>query len=458
MNVITSQTAIQPSGENITGVIGSIVDELAKLIIMIETGRRHFVAGLRVANPEPFFVKTMEFCSINMYVNNAKLIVLVPTSVDFNNCIALLIGRVNNILHDLDAAISAVDTMFKEENAFAFTRSEYVRTVDSLIMPKSATNQVMKRVFKVWDGSRSTVLNTAFQWDISKNIQQFPGTSMPNRLHPEAIWFADKTDIYVNLVGASISRFSSHEQLRSISSVLQHFGVKKIIQYQRNRKTFMREDEKQEEFKYPTVTWNGATYSIRITHITNNSSLIDDTCMYINWKPRMSEPADASATHLVPVAMTGNDFFSEFMESKHEFGASVDLCQMCHKRQCDIRMYALSKNTANGLDPFSRGSDEYAVICGKCMCNDPAFIDISQSIKIVAYYPKTQWSDVCEDHGFPRKHALLFESDSFQNTHKMYSRDETLIAFASPVVTLTILQAIEKFMLEVPNGEFLVFN
>ncbi len=279
---------------------------------------------------------------------------------------------------------------------------------------------------------------------------------MPGRLHPEAIWLADKADIYVNLVGASISRFTSHEQLRSVSSVLQHFGVKKIIQYRRNRNTFMREDEKHEEYKYPTVTWNGATDSIRVTHLTNNSPPIDNKCMYINWKPRMSVPTDG--TPPVPITMTGNDFFGEFMEGKHEFGASVDFCQMCRKRQCDTRMYALSKNIANVLDPFSRGNDEYAVICGKCMCNDSAFIDISQSIKIVAYYPKTRWSDVCEDHGFPRKHALLFESDSFQNTHKMYSRDETRIAFGSPVVTLTILRAIEKFMLEVPNGEFLVFN
>jgi hypothetical protein len=448
MNIITPKEILRSSGENTSAVLDGIVDELARLIIMVETGRRHYRGdGERVANPEPFFTKTMDFCSINMYVNKARLIVLAPKEIDFNHCIALLIGRVNNKLHDLDAALGKTDVMFKEENAFASTTAEYVRTVDSLIMPKGTSSQVMKRVFTVGD-ARTTAPNAAFRWEISKRIQQFPGPNMPGYVRPEAIWFADKADIYVNLVGSSISRFSSHEQFRSIDAVLQHFGVKKIIRYKTVRNIFMREDEKQPEVKYDTATWDGSMDHIKVQHA--NIELLADKCMHIKWKSSADTPDAPSSS------MTGNDFFNAFMERSHELGALIDLCQMCNKRQCDRQMYALKKYV--DLVSFGPSPIEYAVICRNCMCNDHAFIDISRTAKIVAYFPKSRWSDVCQDHGYPRAHALLFESDSFRDEHKLYARDEARIAFNSMNVTLATLRAIEKFMLEVPEGEFLVFT
>lgn len=439
MNVITPKEALRSSGENTSEVLDSIVDELARLIIMVETGRRHYGEdGERVANPEPFFTKAMGFCSINLYVNKAKLIVLAPKEIDFNHCIALLIGRVNNKLHDLDAALGKADVMFKEENAFASTTAEYVRTVDSLIMPKGTSSQVMKRVFTVGD-ARTTAPNAAFRWEISKRIQQW---NVAAYIRPEAIWFADKADIYVNLVGAPIGRFSTHEQLRSVDAVLQHFGVKKIICYRTVGNLFMHEDEKKPEVKYGVVTWDGSMDHIKVMHV--NIELLADKCVHIKWKPSPDAPDGLSP---------GNDFFNAFLDNTHELGAPIDLCQMCNKRQCGEQMYALSKSL-NEL-PFGK---RYAVICRNCMCNDHAFIDISRTVKIVAYFPKSRWSDVCQDHGYPRTHALLFESDSFRDEHKLYARDDARIAFNSSAVTLATLRAIEKFMLEVPDGEFLVFS
>lgn len=436
MNVITSASAMLPSGENTKEVISSVVDELAKMIIMVESGLRYFVNGTLVANPEPFFVKQLDYCTININVVSAELLILVPDEVDFSTCVALLIGRVNDRLHDLEAQISGRDMMLKDDNAFSCIREEYTRTVDSLIMPKGVRNQVMKRIFVCGNDIRERMPETAFRWDVRSSIKQF------RAMRPESIWLADKADVYVNLSGAPLCLFTSHEQFSDIQRILDHLGVKKIIKYSRPQGGhFTLSGETKPPSKFYTVSYDSQeTDAIKITKPVDIKSLGSGKFMHLRH--------DENGTPITPQV-----FFDSFMEHKHELGASWNKCQMCFKNYSD-QMYALVKNTASLI--AYRNDQEYAAICQDCMCSDQIFADMSRNTQIMPYTSCIPFSEVCESQGIPKKHALLAESKSFRVSG--YVRDDASMAFGAVNVSLPLIIAIVKFRGGVDGGEFIMFG
>jgi hypothetical protein len=437
MNVITPADKMHPSGSNMKSAIDDVVDELARTIIMIETGRRHFVGTTIVKDPEPMFVKQLGYCTVNMYVRNSNLIILVPYGIDFATCVALLIGRVNDRIHDFEAALRLGDVMIRDDNVFARIDAEYTRTIDSLIMPKGQKNQVMKRIFVLAGSTVERNLEAAFRWDIRNYPDQLSSRQ-------EACWFADKADIYVNFIGAPLDRFTSHAQMSSIRVVLRHLNAKKIIVYRKERSghSFVLENEPEYANRFSVVTYeSNMSDAIRITH--------DDTVVK-HAKKFMHLRRCADAKDDIPGTMSAVDFFDAFMECKHELGARVDVCQMCLKPQCGS-MFALKKT----VDQM----DEYAAVCRRCL-DDQVFANASKNtwITVVKYMINIPFSDVCEARNIPKQHALLYESDNFNNSHFGYVRDATAMAFNTDHASITAISAIVKFIDQVPDGEFIIFE
>jgi hypothetical protein len=449
MNVISSNEAILLSGENMKSVIASVVDRLAKMIIMVETGLRYFVDGALVANPEPMFVKSMGYCTVNVYVQRAEMMILVPSGVDFNTCVAILISQVNDRLHDLEINIPDGNVMFKNDNVFSNIREEYTRTVDSLIMPKGSKNQVMKRVFQVGSISGNRIPDNAFRWDINSSLASIA----PYKA--DAIWLADKVDIYVNLMNAPLDRFSSHSQLDDMKNVLRHLGPKKVIEYFRTTaKQFSATKSNGGASKLHRMMYYSSESSEDIIIVgVDNANSINGAFMRLS----RHDDDDEKKTNAV---VTPAEFYSAFMDRKYNPSAKNYTCQLCLKDNHGT-MYALCR-TAAGLvqtetNVFKNAYNcEYLAICPHCISSDQVFADASRLTMIISYYVSIPFSEVCETHGIPKNHALLYEGLNSQLS-KYYLRNDTTFALASRTVSLRSIIAFMKFLDEVPNGEVITF-
>lgn len=96
-------------GSSIDDAIGPLADDLARLILMIESGKRLFVNGQYVPAPhESFIFKDMGYCRVQMYIQSARIVLLCPTDSGFGT-LNYVMDRI--IIH-INAAITKIQATY----------------------------------------------------------------------------------------------------------------------------------------------------------------------------------------------------------------------------------------------------------------------------------------------------------------------------------------------------------
>lgn len=429
MLVFSANKRLSNDGSNFTSVISDITDDVARMVIMIESGMRHFVDGKIDPDPKPVFTKKINGCTINMFIKQADLILLLPNHLDFNMHVSMFISELEMRLRDVETQLKMKPVVLMETNQFAKISREHIPKAGSLILPDNSSQWIPKRIFASSKIHKPFLNNpAAFHWLVSDELFDL---SIPGKCEADSRWLVDRSTIVVNLTSVPIHRFTSHAQLTSIHTVLKQLDITNIVEY--------------------TVR-NGNFNPIRVGQ--KNADEVKDI-LALHLRGDICNVSDRAKYRFVSIKrtkqqMTNEDCLIAFVNGEYTPGAIHYECQMCGTKQSG-RMYALAKE----IDP------SHTIACAGFCCNcanaSPTFIPLIGSNGIIAYNTGIPFSVICERYGIPKSHMILAESKKFLK--RGYVRNARAFAVSpSARIHIQMLNEIVKFRDSVPDGDFVITN
>lgn len=396
MNVISSQMPLNPGATNMRPVFASIVSDLADKIINVETGKRIYVGGVRLEDPEPELSIDLGYCKINMRVANANLNILIPSSIVpsiTNDVVKYLINSLSVELTRRDAELG-LDTYVSRDMIFGRCECEYIPAASSF-RTNNESIRMIKRAFeyRISNHARKNTRSAAFIWKINTDFNQTQSQ--------KDNWFSDHADIHVDLIGLNLTRMS-YDILNSAQSVINYYGCDKIISYKRGSvagEPFCLSDTERKPIdRLPDVQFESMAY--------------DDYCKLKNNGICIEFPEN------VPRAQA---FFEAFRGGIYNIG-KYNQCQICTRRPY-MPFYTIKSQSDDSA---------YATICYRCFNETPMFADLSKSFRIFHInhaHSAISFSQVSSDYGIPPEHVELLECAN--SSGSQLARDDTIFASRS---------------------------
>lgn len=168
-------------------IADDIADKLARLILMIETGKRLFVNGVKVDNPEPLTVKDMGYCNVAMYSTEGRIVILCPYEIPINRAITLLVQKITDFIRKYDETRPALllGTTVFERNIISYDEQP--------ANMRGINGCTFKRIFRVDDSWND---RSAFDWVICDCLPAFCDDPVST-----FEWCMMRTTIIVDLTG-----------------------------------------------------------------------------------------------------------------------------------------------------------------------------------------------------------------------------------------------------------------
>lgn len=139
-------------------------DKIARLVIMIETGKRLYIDDQKVKDPEPFTIKDMGYCKVAMYCTEGRMIILCPYDVDSNRAISVFVQTITDSIrkYEYETPGLVLDSDIFERATMSYdTQPANMRGVQG---------GLFKRLFKLDD---THIDDSAFEWIIRDTIPSF---------------------------------------------------------------------------------------------------------------------------------------------------------------------------------------------------------------------------------------------------------------------------------------------
>lgn len=425
MIILSANEQLMSDGSNFASVIAGITSDVAKMIIMVESGMRHFVDGKIDPNPKPMLSKKINGCTINMFVKRARLTLLLPDHLDFNTYVTMFISQIDMQLHSVETQLRMKHTVFMETNQFAKISREFIPKAGSLILTDDINSQIMKRSFMVGKKFQSLIDPTAFQWLVSNELHDDRHLIMDKS---DFVWFADNTMIIVNLTSIPIHRFTSYIQLIDVNAILKQLGITNIVKY-----------------TIGDVNSNPIPVDQK-----DPSDVKNDLSLHVHG---FVDVSDHEKNRFVSInrtkeQMTCNDYIAGFLNGEYTPSALHYVCQMCGFKQSKS-MYAIVKEI------YSSNTRELVGFCNECANSCDEFVILAETKTLIAYYTNIPFSAICEEYNVSKQHIVLFESPKFLK--RGYVRDARTFALSHTAqISVRLIGEIVKFHNSLPSGEFVI--
>lgn len=408
MHIISSSQSLDAGASNLRVILASIISDLADRIINVETGKRHYIGGVKVSDPEPMFTSDLNYCKINMRVYEADLNILLPAAmvnIIEANVIKSLINELGIELTRRDVELGQ-NMYMASDMTFALTECEFAPASNAFLTNHKSIHMT-KRVFMYSPAVRNKGDGdkTAFIWHIH--------TAFKYRLHHDNLWLNDNVDTYINFIGANLDGMT-YDMLYNLKSIIARYTDEKIIEYSRtchildSGEPYRRVEEKYlgEINDINDFKMNNMSYERFLAHSASFINVARDTSQSI---------------------LTGQEFLVEFGKNNYSVWHDsvlnpVTQCQMCTRRTF-AKFYIVKRM----LDDRS---SIFAMICDRCLKRDPACIELSRTYDMYAVKtdnPTDKFSRVSADYGIPPSHIELFMCKNFDKHG--FARDDNTIAF-----------------------------
>ena len=75
--------------------------DIAKLILMVESGKRLYVNGKKVKNPSQFNVYNTEYCEVSLQSISGNIFIILPQNMSIENCVTHFVNIINTELEKI---------------------------------------------------------------------------------------------------------------------------------------------------------------------------------------------------------------------------------------------------------------------------------------------------------------------------------------------------------------------
>ncbi len=218
------------------GPIAAIAEDVARTMLMIETGRRLWVNGVRVSSDTPTeatIVNDMGYCKTAMYVTKASVVMLLPHDVVPTSVIRRFIVRISTLLANIDEKMGDTDIYRVSDCPFNDATVHYTPTPSCLVADtpvrqitswdrrhdatEGASGPIEKRLF-VMGAHKDKTRRAAFTWRVfTKHAFQTENDGLES-------WVADQTTICIDFTGRGMTGVRS-VRITDDASCLVAYGV-----------------------------------------------------------------------------------------------------------------------------------------------------------------------------------------------------------------------------------------
>ncbi len=395
----------------VDSAIGPVLDQLARTILMIESGKQLFVNGVYTLGPHaPFLFKDLGHCKIQLYATSATIVVLLPGNSNnkLSRVIDRLVGHINTAIAKIQATfVGPMDKRVRRRiNAiFSSQMTEYFPT-PSNICREQQSYRVEERSFRdcTFSAPRASG-ECGFTWNITSTFGGLneKGTSITTYVN-------DKTAICLDLISG---RPLGYEEVKMPATFLDLVNLfskpgprPAVVNVSRGRI--------HHTANHPRINYIRASATVEIK---SNDISKKSTILYRSSQPKRyikAAPADDKSTLLGRV-----------VEAKGEDDPD-QVCQVCFKPLW-CRTYAIER------------ADGMVCVCAICATSIPTMADVVGLMPITTFIHPRTIDEVSESvFGLPtgvvpslyagRSEFVFVEGEWLvsQDTHHLHSRDALL--------------------------------